>query len=428
MAYDAVGNVISQATTQAAVTGQSSTGGSETQNFCYDEQNRLIWASNNATVPSAGNGTCGSAAYQSTLGGNYTNQYAYTNLGQLWQGPLNGGSTQEQYLYCDSAHPHQLSNLSQTASTPTCSSKGTVDYSGSYDTWGNVTTQVRGGITRTPVYDGQDHLVRWSSSINNQEEWYLYDASGERVLRRSYDGSHTAITVYAFGEEEHQYSYSGSGSSATNTSNTYYYDLAGRLLGSWDGTSATTSFLLEDSLGSVVSCFNNLPGGAAVVLADQIYGPYGNQRTQQGSIGTSKGFTGQYNDWLTGLDYYGARYYDPVIGQFLSADLVQGNAQGMNPYSYVGENPESRTDPTGQRFISGDDPGTSATGVITPSHTVSVTPDRGSPAIWWGWYIWPIFPQTFTVHASKPPSHVKPAGHSVNHFGSVHRSSALPHF
>ena len=86
--YDAVGNVLSRTATEAAVSGQSGTGGNETQNFCYDEQNRLIWASNNATVPSAGNGTCGSATYQSTLGGNYTNQYAYTNLGQLWKGPL----------------------------------------------------------------------------------------------------------------------------------------------------------------------------------------------------------------------------------------------------------------------------------------------------------------------------------------------------
>ncbi len=192
--------------------------------------------------------------------------------------------------------------------------------------------------------------MRWSSSVNNQEEWYLYDASGERVLRRSYDGSHTTITVYAFGEEEHQYAYSGSGSSATNTSNTYYYDLGGQLMGTWDGSSSTTTFFLADTLGSVVSSFNNLPNGAAVVLGDQVYGPYGNQRTQQGTIGTSKGFTGQYNDWLTGLNYYGARYYDPVIGQFLSADVIQGNGVGMDPYSYVGDNPETNIDPTGQRF------------------------------------------------------------------------------
>jgi len=51
-------------------------------------------------------------------------------------------------------------------------------------------------------------------------------------------------------------------------------------------------------------------------------------------MGTSKGFTGQYNDSLTGLDYYHARYYDPKVGAFLSADPVEGN-------------PETWSDPTG---------------------------------------------------------------------------------
>ena len=42
------------------------------------------------------------------------------------------------------------------------------------------------------------------------------------MLRRTYDGTNTVLTVFAFGVEEHAYSYSGSGSSDTNTSNTYY--------------------------------------------------------------------------------------------------------------------------------------------------------------------------------------------------------------
>ena len=32
-------------------------------------------------------------------------------------------------------------------------------------------------------------------------------------------------------------------------------------------------------------------------------------------------FTGQYRD-DTGLSYYGARYYDPALGRFVSADLL----------------------------------------------------------------------------------------------------------
>ncbi len=56
---------------------------------------------------------------------------------------------------------------------------------------------------------------------------------------------------------------------------------------------------------------------------------------------------------MTGLDYFNARYYDPVTEQFLSADVVQGNAQGTSPYMYVMGNPESWTDPTGQYYTDG---------------------------------------------------------------------------
>ena len=65
-------------------------------------------------------------------------------------------------------------------------------------------------------------------------------------------------------------------------------------------------------------------------------------------MGTARGYTGQYSDPLTGLDYYVSRYYDPVAGIFLSADTKEGNAQGMNPYAYVAQNPETLTDPSGQ--------------------------------------------------------------------------------
>ncbi len=56
---------------------------------------------------------------------------------------------------------------------------------------------------------------------------------------------------------------------------------------------------------------------------------------------------------MTGLDYFNARYYDPVTGQFLSVDVVQGNAQGTSPYRYMAGNPETRTDPTGQMITCG---------------------------------------------------------------------------
>jgi RHS repeat-associated protein len=107
-----------------------------------------------------------------------------------------------------------------------------------------------------------------------------------------------------------------------------------------------------------------------VVLGDQVYGPYGNRRVQQGTISTSKGFTGQFTDFVAGLDYYGARFYDPVVGVFVSADVVQGNAQGMNPYGYVGGNPETKTDPSGNLRY---DPATGQVAIPQPNGSYVIT-------------------------------------------------------
>ncbi len=68
---------------------------------------------------------------------------------------------------------------------------------------------------------------------------------------------------------------------------------------------------------------------------------------------TDRLFTGQRLD-NTGLYYYGARYYDPIIGRFISPDtIVQNryNPQALNPYSYVLNNPLKYTDPTGNFAI-----------------------------------------------------------------------------
>ncbi|HVB72804.1 MAG TPA: hypothetical protein VNE38_04545 [Ktedonobacteraceae bacterium] len=186
------------------------------------------------------------------------------------------------------------------------------------------------GITGTLSFDLLDHLTQWYVSSTNQEQ-YLYDASGQRILRRSTSDSATTITTYPFGLEDHQYSGVGG-----NQSNTYYYSLAGRLLGKSDGS--TTTFALLDGLGSVLASISNTAGSAAV-KGNQLYGPYGNSRYQQGTLGTAKGFTGQYNDSLTGLDYFNARYYDPAVfhrEEKLKTRSRKGKpVQGLASYSGV---------------------------------------------------------------------------------------------
>lgn len=64
-------------------------------------------------------------------------------------------------------------------------------------------------------------------------------------------------------------------------------------------------------------------------------------------------FTGKERDTESGLDDFGPRYYSSSMGRFMSPDDVGGHLedpQTLNLYSYVGNNPLSRTDPSGHDF------------------------------------------------------------------------------
>src|SRR5258708_15060333 len=132
-------------------------------------------------------------------GASYTNAFVSTHLGQLWQGPLNGSSTSYRYFYCGSA-PHQLSGLYSTGTT--CANKASAVYQSSYNASGDVTGPTYPSPTSvTLAYDSLDHFVRWTTGTGSNE-FYAYDASGNRLLRRSTSGGATTMPVHAFALED----------------------------------------------------------------------------------------------------------------------------------------------------------------------------------------------------------------------------------
>jgi len=86
-------------------------------------------------------------------------------------------------------------------------------------------------------------------------------------------------------------------------------------------------------------------------ITKALYTPWGEQRGDQGdALETDRTFTGQIADRSTGLSFYNARYYDPIVGRFVSPDTIvpnAGNGQDYNRYSYVRNNPVRYDDPTG---------------------------------------------------------------------------------
>jgi RHS repeat-associated protein len=104
----------------------------------------------------------------------------------------------------------------------------------------------------------------------------------------------------------------------------------------------------HDMLGSTVLQTDD--SGAVVMRA--AYQPFGDVNTQWSadSYAETHLYTGKEYD-ETGLYNYGARYYNPAIGRFMSIDPAGGNTgdpQTWNRYVYCENNPYRYLDPNGR--------------------------------------------------------------------------------
>jgi RHS repeat-associated protein len=135
--------------------------------------------------------------------------------------------------------------------------------------------------------------------------------------------------------------YIGAGQEVQNGVPVRYYSLGGNTLGVRQG--ASVSWLYGDHLGST-----SASSGAA--STSERYYAYGKDRGT-GSLPTDHRFTGQISD-ASGLVFMNARYYDPVLGSFLSPDTVvpePGQPEGYNRYAYANGNPLLFSDPSGHQ-------------------------------------------------------------------------------
>ena len=84
--------------------------------------------------------------------------------------------------------------------------------------------------------------------------------------------------------------------------------------------------------------------------ADLRYTPWGKERWASNATPTEYQYTSQRNDSTLGLYDYNARYYDPAIGRFISADTIVPDStspQSLNRFSYVQNSPLRYIDPSG---------------------------------------------------------------------------------
>ena len=90
---------------------------------------------------------------------------------------------------------------------------------------------------------------------------------------------------------------------------------------------------------------------AGTLLWTEHHSPYGEPLSPNAANDNEATFTGHIWDKATGLNYMQARYYDPVIGRFLSIDPIDftpANPGTFNRYTYALNNPVNHTDPSGE--------------------------------------------------------------------------------
>ncbi|MBU7047927.1 MAG: RHS repeat-associated core domain-containing protein, partial [Theionarchaea archaeon] len=287
----------------------------------------------------------------------------------------------------------------------------------SYDSNANITEVINGwrdtssdwhSQTELYSYDGLDRLVTATSAAWSHT--YSYDKAGNRIAKDQITSTINAVNQVTDVSDGTTFTYDRNGNRTGKTNNNdtwlYTYDYANRLtkveknsviLGEYiydgDGKRIQT---IEDSKSTtyIYSGLNILYEENTTGTALYIYGPTGRlaKRTtinnesstfyyhadHQGSTrlvtdeskfivtdvtyepfgeSTITGeesflYTGKEKDTID-LYYYGARYYDPETGRFITRDSLAGKKalpQSLNRYTYCLNNSIKYTDPAGLTY------------------------------------------------------------------------------
>jgi len=180
------------------------------------------------------------------------------------------------------------------------------------------------GLTASFTYDALGRRIQSSITQGGQTRTVQYLYEGQQHLGEIRDGkiSHRLLTGLSLDETIARLALTPAGSN----------DAAGSRL------------YLTDALNSVIAQLND--DAQATLANSYAYSPFGeSQVIGIDGTGNPVQYTSRENDG-TGLMFYRARYYDPVLKRFVSTDPI-GLRGGMNGFVYVEGNPLSYVDPEG---------------------------------------------------------------------------------
>ncbi|GBL06321.1 RHS repeat-associated core domain-containing protein [Glaciecola sp. KUL10] len=315
----------------------------------------------------------GNLRWRKDLHQNLEETFEYDGLNRLLSSNVHGYTIQEiAYFdngnikhktgvgyYCYSnARPHAVTGLKATESA-NCASPWT------YDGNGNL----RNGKT----VDGNTRNIHYTLfdkptliEVNNTQTHFAYGVDTTRYKRIDIDAQGEQSTTWYIGNVE----FVEKGAQVTTKR---HIDGVVQVISQSNASNTSADHLeyvyqIKDHLGSIVATVNH----TGAQLKRYSYDAWGQRRGTDWSIpghtpssisgftgftsnlpiqiSQTRGFTGHEHVDNAGLIHMNGRIYDPVLGRFMSADpYIQAatNAQSLNRYSYVWNNPLNATDPSG---------------------------------------------------------------------------------
>ena len=333
-----------------------------------------------------------------------TEVFGYDHLGRLARATT----------YVDESRPGASSTVDRSLSygydrlgNPMSMPGATLAYAGTGNAGPNAATSAT-GVAKTISYDTSGHVTRYDAATGDDTfvEWNGRGlASRITVGTSKTDASPTARDEFRYGPAGERYyrrtmwTETVTGDGGTSTTRTRWAEVyrvggyekvvgdglgpyawvdktragAAQLLRTAATATATPTSAVEylhgDHLGSLAAA-TDASGASLLSLA---HDPYGARRKAdwtallpasdiaalaagQDAGRARNGFTGHETLDRTGFVHMGGRLYDPRLGRFLSPDPIVSepwSGQGWNLYSYVGNSPTSRTDPTGYCYAAG---------------------------------------------------------------------------
>jgi RHS repeat-associated protein len=231
-----------------------------------------------------------------------------------------------------------------------------------YDVAGRMVSETVGGVTTAYEYDLAGQLT--ASVRDGRRTEYVHDGLGRRVRRTEPDGSTTeyawSALGYLAGVVTRDATYAETGRIDV------WADALGELaevdgVDAWWDTAAAVPTLVSIAGTSVL----DLPGGVTAVGSEWATQGWRDARATDASdpwavlagvtgvsLPAGVGLTATGGVSIGGLEWLGARVYDPAARGFLSVDPlapVLGAGWAGNPYSYAGNDPLHAVDPLGLR-------------------------------------------------------------------------------